>query len=133
MYRICVTDHFDAAHHLEGYEGACARTHGHRWIIKVFVTGNGLDKLGMLTDFSDVKSALKLIVKRLDHYYLNEIEPFDTLKSPNSYNPTAENIARYIYEKLRNSIEGLDKVRVYESPDCYAEYFDTMLLKRFKP
>lgn len=119
MYRICITDHFDAAHHLVGYQGACARPHGHRWTIQMNVEGRELDSRGMLIDFKLVKDILEEeVLSKLDHYDLNEIPAFN---EGWENNPTAENISKFIYDKL-NGIQGLKEVRVYESPDSSATY-----------
>ena len=117
MYKVSTTQHFDAAHFLRGYPGPCQRLHGHRFLVEVIVSGEELNKLGMLIDFKTIKDVLKThILSKFDHYCLNEIVPFDKV------NPTAENLAKYIYDQLKPYIEFLDSVKVYESPDCYAEY-----------
>ena len=102
---------FDAAHHLEGYDGPCSRVHGHRWRVVVWVEGekSQIDDVGILWDFT----ILKKMLKELDHQDLNEILEF---------NPTAENLACYIQQGLMNENPDLKfKVRVYESPRSYAE------------
>ena len=120
MYNLTVTDHFDSSHHLRGYEGACARPHGHRFVVTVTVQSEEVNELGMVVDFKTVKSILKTrAIDRLDHYDINEVKPFDTI------NPTAENLAAWIYDQLSKFPEplwGLYSVRVYESPECYIEY-----------
>jgi len=90
----------------------------------VTIQGKELDGKGMLIDFKMVKDILKEeVIDKLDHYDLNEIPPFSASIQNFRYNPTAENIARFTYEKLK-SIKGLIKVRVYESPDCWAEFYE---------
>ena len=119
MYKIAVAKHFDAAHHIIGYQGDCSRQHGHRFSVQVTIEGKELDSKGMLTDFKLVKDILEeKVLDKFDHYDLNEIPPFNE-----GYNPTAENIAKYIYGKLKGII-GLSTVRVYESPEAYAEYWE---------
>lgn len=90
---------FAAAHHLRGYEGNCARLHGHNWKVEIKVSGQQLNQVGMLIDFKEIKRRSKDILKRLDHYYLNEIPPFDEV-----LNPTAENIAYYLFSELSQVI-----------------------------
>lgn len=90
---------FAAAHHLRGYEGNCARLHGHNWKVEIKVSGQQLNQVGMLIDFKEIKRHSKDILKRLDHYYLNEIPPFDEV-----LNPTAENIAYYLFSELSQVI-----------------------------
>ncbi|HHQ69072.1 MAG TPA: 6-carboxytetrahydropterin synthase QueD [Halothiobacillaceae bacterium] len=93
-YRLSTEIEFAAAHQLHGYEGNCARLHGHNWKIVVEVTGNRLDKVGMVLDFREIKKQARAVAKRLDHRYLNELAPFD------QQNPTAECIAAYFYQQL---------------------------------
>jgi len=122
MYEICVEDDFSAAHNLRNYKGKCEKLHGHNYRVQIFIRGEKLDKSGMLADFVEVKKALKKILDKLDHQYLNEIPPFDKL------NPTAENISKYIYDKLnllfahRSSLFAVFKVTVWESDTSSASY-----------
>ncbi len=123
MYLLKVEEAFEAAHNLRGYKGKCANLHGHNWIIEVEISGEKLNELGILVDFKDVKRELKAILDRLDHEYLNEISPFDKI------NPTAENLAKYIYEEFcSNEIFKNDAkllaVTVYESPKSSVRYFE---------
>ena len=124
MYQIQARHHFDSAHRLRGYPGKCSNLHGHRWEVEAEVAGEQLDELGMLVDFSLLKKVLREVVDPLDHRDLCEIPPFDR------ENPTAENLARYIYEQLKERLESLpvgvlvklNLVRVWESPGCAAVY-----------
>lgn len=119
MYRLRRKEDFDAAHFLEGYDGKCARMHGHFWVVEAFVVGDTLDEIGFVMDFGIIKSALKEIIGDLDHYVLNDIEDIG--------NPTCENVARYIYLRLKPSIPEagkLEKIRVWETPKSWAEYFE---------
>jgi 6-pyruvoyltetrahydropterin/6-carboxytetrahydropterin synthase len=118
MYSVTIQRHFDAAHHLNNYEGKCANTHGHRWIVEVKLTDANLDDVGMLIDFTNIKSKLDTIINELDHQYLNLLPQLSEI------NPTAENLARYIYFRLKPIFWILDTVRVYESPESWAEYYD---------
>mgnify|MGYP005665459171 CR=1 FL=1 len=104
MYRLRVETKFDAAHKLVSYEGKCSRLHGHTWKVEVFVVGNKLDEIGMLTDFRVLKEKLNEVIEKLDHSFLNDFEEMG--------NPTCENIARYIYERLKAKLENvrLEKV-----------------------
>jgi len=118
MYYVSVENHFDAAHFLRGYQGKCENLHGHRYRVAVKLSSMKLNHIGLAYDFSDVKAALKPILDRFDHTLLNDVPPFDKL------NPSAENIARTIYDDLKPEIEGavLESVTVWESPESYAEY-----------
>ena len=123
MFRLCVSTHFDAAHHLRNYLGKCANQHGHRFSVQIYFVGEQLDSRGILVDFKDIKLLLKPIVDSLDHSDLNTLPPFDHI------NPTAENLAEYIYKYFLNTWGNhnnatLEKVRVYESPDAFCEYWE---------
>jgi 6-pyruvoyltetrahydropterin/6-carboxytetrahydropterin synthase len=94
-YKLSVTKNFAAAHCLREYKGRCENLHGHNWKIRVAFSGSKLDSIGMLIDFTDIKKHLDKIISYLDHKFLNEVEPF------NKISPTAENIAAFIYEQLK--------------------------------
>ena len=79
---------------LNGHEGACKRMHGHNWKVEVEVCGNKLDNIGMVIDFKEIRNTTKGVVDQLDHRFLNDLDPFKKI------NPTAENIAQYIYTEL---------------------------------
>ena len=116
MYRMLISSNFDAAHRLVGYEGKCSRLHGHRWKVEVFITGEKL-KNGILIDFDILKEKLGKIIDELDHTYLNDIKEIG--------NPTAENISKYIFEKINlpeNNVK-LEKVRVWETENSGCEYY----------
>ena len=122
MFEIRVKTEFEAAHRIEGYKGKCSRLHGHSWVVEICATGSKLDKLGMLVDFKEVKKAANVILDRMDHQYLNELPHFQ-----NGYNPTAEHIARYVYEEMEKTdlFSGnaeLCSVRVWESPKSSVLY-----------
>ena len=93
-FLLKVVSDFAAAHSLRGYPGDCRKLHGHNWKVEVEMSANALDELGMGIDFKVVKNETKAVTDELDHSYLNEQPPFDTV------NPTAENIAAHIYRRL---------------------------------
>lgn len=93
---------FAAAHTLNGYPGDCARMHGHNWKIEVQVRGSKLNEIGMVIDFKEIKRHAKEVVKELDHTYLNEHPHFKEL------NPTAENIAVYLFHEIQKRIANPD-------------------------
>ena len=122
MYTLKVEGAFEAAHHINDYPGKCARLHGHNWVVEAVVKGRELDELGMLVDFKDIKQTLKDTLERFDHRYLNELAPFKE-----GVNPTAENLARIIFEELagneifkRDSV--LAAITVFESPKSSVTY-----------
>lgn len=113
MYELTVKGHFDAAHALRDYPGECRNLHGHTWDIEVTVQGEKLDDIGIVYDFKRLKEDLGVVLSRYDHVYINEVPPFDAIT------PTAENLARIIYEQLAKTVGGQVSVRevaVWESP-----------------
>jgi 6-pyruvoyltetrahydropterin/6-carboxytetrahydropterin synthase len=113
MYELTVKAHFDAAHALRGYEGACRDLHGHTWDVEVTVAGETLDDTGIVYDFKTLKDDLGEVLACYDHVYLNEVAPFDAI------NATAENLARVVYERLAERIDARVHVvecAVWESP-----------------
>lgn len=94
VYNLKVVTDFAAAHTLREYPGACARMHGHNWKVEAEVVATALDDAGMGVDFKVIRREIKDITERLDHQYLNDLEPFTEL------NPTAENIAAHIHAAL---------------------------------
>ena len=121
MYRIGVKQSFSSAHFIKDYKGKCENLHGHNYKVEAFVIGDSLDKAGMLIDFSELKKCIKIIIEKLDHTLLNDLEYF------NNNNPSSENIAKFIYDEMRKILkEGitLEKVRIWETEEQYAEYFE---------
>ncbi|MBN2050001.1 MAG: 6-carboxytetrahydropterin synthase QueD [Spirochaetales bacterium] len=111
MYRVRVDDSFAAAHYLTKYHGKCERLHGHNYRVRVHAEGRDLDEGGMLLDFGVLKKALKEVLDTLDHSLLNENPAYDQAE------PSAELIARHIFEKLKEKLPG--------SPLCMVEVFET--------
>jgi 6-pyruvoyltetrahydropterin/6-carboxytetrahydropterin synthase len=98
---------FASAHSLNGYDGDCARLHGHNWKIEVEIIGYKLNEIGMIIDFKKIKKYTKEVISELDHSYLND-HPYFTDK-----NPTAENIAKFIFQKIQSKIEN-KQVKIYK-------------------
>ena len=97
-YTLKIVTDFASAHTLRDYPGTCSRLHGHNWKVEAEVIATELNEIGMAIDFKEIKSAVREIAGRLDHYYLNDLTPFQKI------NPTAENIARYFYQELVKKI-----------------------------
>ncbi len=116
MYSIKVEGNFSSAHNLRGYKGKCEDLHGHNWKVEVLICSDKLDKIGMVMDFKFVKKALTDILEKLDHKYLNKVVYFKKV------NPTSENIARYIYDKLKLRMPQLSSVTVWENHSSLAIY-----------
>lgn len=121
MYELTVIVEFEAAHRIVDYPGKCNRLHGHNWSVEVTVKGKKLNKLGMLIDFKELKKEVNRTIDKLDHVYLNELNAFI------EDNPTAEHIAKYIYEQLEvsplfvNNIK-VKMIKVWESPKSAVTY-----------
>lgn len=107
MYYVSKRLEISAAHRLElDYESKCTSLHGHNWIVTVYCRARELNANGMVTDFTDIK---RIVTERLDHRCLNDTLPF---------NPTAENIARWICDNVENCF----RVEVQESEGNTAVY-----------
>ncbi len=94
MFVLKIVTDFASAHSLRNYPGDCSRLHGHNWQVEVMVGSKELNNNGIVIDFRDIKKQTKIVVKRLDHQYLNKIVPFDKL------NPTSENLAKYFFDEV---------------------------------
>lgn len=108
--------HIEAAHRLPhvppGHK--CARLHGHSFRIEVHVSGEPDPQLGWVMDFGDIKAAFAPLFEALDHRYLNEV--------PGLENPTSEQLARWIWERLKPGLPGLSAVVVHETCTAGARY-----------
>jgi len=104
-YQLKVVTDFASAHTLRDYPGACSRMHGHNWKVELEAVATSLDEVGMGVDFKVMKEAAREVGGRLDHQYLNDLEPFKTT------NPTAENIAAYMYKEISARINS-DSIKV---------------------
>jgi 6-pyruvoyltetrahydropterin/6-carboxytetrahydropterin synthase len=93
--KLGVVTEFDAAHLLPGYQGKCARLHGHTYQVEIVVEGE-VGKDGFVMDFYQLKRIIAGALQDLDHGYLNDILP----------NPTAETIARWISDRLVQDLDG---------------------------
>ena len=122
MYEVKVETQFSAAHQLKGYDGQFENLHGHNWTAIVIAEAEGLDSIGVGIDFIKLKEKTVAILSRLDYKNINEISPFDT------QNPSAENIARWAFQLLRDEIncEGvrMKRVEILEMPGCGAAYYE---------
>jgi len=99
----------EAAHHLPNVpqDHKCRRLHGHSFIIEIHVSGPVGSDSGWVMDFADLKAAFQPLYDQLDHNYLNEIQGLE--------NPTSENLALWIWDKLKPRLTQLSKVGVKET------------------
>ncbi|MBW1851523.1 MAG: 6-carboxytetrahydropterin synthase QueD [Deltaproteobacteria bacterium] len=123
MYELKITSQFAAAHKLRGFEGSCENLHGHNWKVEVYVTGEKLERDGLLIDFRIIKEKTEKLLDELDHKFLNDLEPFISL------NPSSENISRYIFESLSEELNNenvkISKITVWESDSACASYTES--------
>ncbi|MEW6138790.1 MAG: 6-carboxytetrahydropterin synthase QueD [Thermodesulfobacteriota bacterium] len=120
MYEVEITTSFSAAHRLRNYNGKCERLHGHNYKVSVCARSSAPGEGGMVIDFGVLKAAANAAVERLDHNYLNEIEPFDRVE------PSAENIAAYLFEEvskqLNEQADMLYSISIWESDSSRATF-----------
>ena len=119
MYNIFIETHFAASHQLHGYDGPCKTLHGHTWKVRVEVKTDHTNDIGISYDFKDLKSLTQSVIQRLDHQHINGIPPFDSM------NPTAENLARYIFEEIKRLLPDharMHEVTVWESATYAVSY-----------
>ena len=121
MWEISTETCVAAAHQLRLAPGEGERLHGHNWRIRITVRAERLDARGFVMDFNELLPALRATVEPYEHVFLNEVHPFDDV------NPTAENIARVVFDNMSAKIND-DRVRVvrlevWENDVCAASYF----------
>jgi 6-pyruvoyltetrahydropterin/6-carboxytetrahydropterin synthase len=123
MFQVSVEETFSAGHALRGYKGKCENVHGHNYRVQISLEGPELDSIGLLVDFTHLKQVLREVIKRLDHQFINELEPFITV------NPSAENMAKYFYEEVSKGLQQLPpgakikEVVMWETDTACAKYW----------
>jgi 6-pyruvoyltetrahydropterin/6-carboxytetrahydropterin synthase len=121
MYELKIVTQFSAAHRLENFYGKCEALHGHNWKVEVFLNGDRLDEAGLVRDFGVVKARTREILEEIDHKFLNELPAFQ------NKNPSSENLARYLFERLGAVLNGdgveVSRVSVWESDTSCASYY----------
>jgi 6-pyruvoyltetrahydropterin/6-carboxytetrahydropterin synthase len=131
MFKVTRHIEFCYGHRLLNYEGKCRHLHGHNGRVEVDIEATGLDARGMVYDFSDIKEAIKnWIDETLDHRMLlrrdDPILPALKQRGELVYvmdeNPTAENIAKLIFDQARAKGLPVVEVRLWETPTSYATY-----------
>ena len=106
----------EAAHRLPNVPAGhkCGRLHGHSFQVALHVAGEVGGESGWVMDFADIKGVFHPIYEQLDHNFLNEIEGLE--------NPTSENLARWIWDRVKPDLALLSKVVVGETCTCAAIY-----------
>jgi len=129
MYKVTKHIDFCYGHRLLNYDGQCRHLHGHNGRVEIDIASDKLDGRGMVVDFSDIKRILKAwIDETLDHrMLLNRADPvLPALKDELVYvmdeNPTAENIAKLIFQQARSKGLPVVEIRLWETPTSYATY-----------
>jgi len=123
MFQVSVEETFSAGHALRGYKGKCENVHGHNYRVQITLEGPHLDNIGLLVDFTRVKQVMRDIIKRLDHQFINDLEPFTTV------NPSAENMAKYFFEEVGSQLKDLPpgatvkNVVIWETDTACAKYW----------
>ena len=127
MFEVTVQAGFSSGHYLRNYHGKCENPHGHNYRVLVTLVGDELDEAGLLLDFKLLKHVLLPTVEYLDHQMINDLEPFTTL------NPSAENLARYFYDKTAAQMMEMTSGRVrvkdctlYETDSSFARYYESL-------
>jgi len=139
MYSIKTESHFDSAHFLHGYEGKCSNIHGHHWRVSAQINRDELkergDERGMIVDFGILKAALNHETEILDHTLIIEKGSLreNTLLALKDegfkvvtldFRPTAENLSKYFWDRLKEKGYELSLVEVYETPENCAAYYE---------
>jgi len=132
MFELTIKGDIASAHFIEGYKGPCQHLHGHTYNIEITIKSEQLNKIGMIADFSQLKSSFKEFLNHMDHACLNDLDFF----KENS--PTAEMIAKYVYSEFSAILDNfkdeqtgeakslrLDRVRVFESDLTSATYYES--------
>ncbi len=122
MFEIEIDRSFSAAHQLRGYDGDCRKLHGHNYKVTVVVRSSEQDDVGIALDFKKLKRELDSLLAEYDHSNLSELPEFSEI------NPTSENIARIIYRKIGEKMNGgairVHRVRIGESDHSAVTYFE---------
>ncbi len=122
IFEVKIISSFAAAHNLVDFRGKCENLHGHNWKIEVVIRGTKLEANGILVDFKEVKDATREALEELDHKHLNELPYF------RENNPSSENIARFLFDRLSGIVNGENRrlymVSAWESADACATYIE---------
>ena len=120
MYEVTIIKSFSAAHLLAEIGGKCEELHGHNFKVEVTVAAKQLNSQGLLIDFRFLKKVLGEILDDIDHKHLNSLTSFSGI------NPSAENIAKYICEKMEVKVKMAEvnvvRIKIWESENASVTY-----------
>ena len=119
MFTVSIETYFKASHQLRLPDGSREALHCHNWSVTAEVCSEKLNSMGLVMDFLRLKAMVNDITAELDDITLEKAEYF------RKNNPSAENVAKYIYEKLEPKLPKtlrLDHIKVVEEPDCRAKF-----------
>ncbi len=120
MYEVTIIKSFSAAHLLAEIGGKCEELHGHNFKVEITVAAKELNYNGLLIDFRFLKKCLNDILEDIDHRHLNALSSFTGI------NPSAENIATYICEKMELKVKTarvkVVRVKIWESENAAVTY-----------
>lgn len=127
MFTITKQFEFEASHRLRGLPNGhqCGRHHGHSYVVEVELSSDDVDELGFVQDFGELKPIKLFIDQYLDHRHLNDDEVVYALQLGDaafSWNPTAENLARALFNLFRFQFQSITAVRVSETKKTWATY-----------
>jgi len=123
VFTVSVSKTFEASHRITSPDGEMEPLHTHQWNLILKVAGENLDKSGMLMDFNKLKKMLDSVIFELENNTINDITYFQ------KNSPSAENIAKYIFERLKNRISEpavIKSVEIEEQPNCWAQFTDQL-------
>jgi 6-pyruvoyltetrahydropterin/6-carboxytetrahydropterin synthase len=106
MHTISKDFTFAAAHAIRGHTRGCQNLHGHNYRVRVYLSAERLDELGMVLDFADLKTLMQDILGPFDHRVINEIAPFDVV------NTTAELLSKHVFEQVEARLGSQERVTV---------------------
>ena len=122
MYEVTVESDFSSGHYLRNYRGKCENPHGHNYRLRITLQGPKLDSTGLLYDFVHLKQVIHTVMDGVDHKFLNDQAPFDTI------NPSAENMAKFFYDQVSRQLEEapdgprIRSITVWETDETSATY-----------
>lgn len=119
MFTITVETRFEAPHQLRMPDGTAEPLHVHQWRVAVDISAEKLNSMGLVMDFRKVQKILDEVIQPLNGRNFDELDFF------RDNNPSAENVARYLFERIEPALPAevsLDFVKVRENPLCWAKF-----------